>query len=182
MDAEKVWIQVIDRIQDWQKTGDGNVHNLIVSLRVAGYEVSFVPRGQERDFFTKVIEYLNQVAGTQFKPKFPSHNSRLIISRRNEGHNLDDFKKIIDRKTAQWKGTPAEIYLRPETLFSAKHFDNYLGEINRYGTIQQGNQGGFDAFAASIASAAKQAAGDHRDDASDAGAQGPDEDIDHVQL
>ena len=53
---------------------------------------------------------------------------RLIRSRLNEGFRLDDFKKVIDTKVAQWKGSPQmDKYLRPKTLFST-NFEGYFNE------------------------------------------------------
>jgi hypothetical protein len=45
----------------------------------------------------------------------------------SEGFTVDDFKRVIDHKTAQWLNDPKMTeYLRPETLFCAKKFEGYL--------------------------------------------------------
>ena len=41
---------------------------------------------------------------------------------------MDDFKKVIDKKCAEWKGGDMEKYLRPETLFKRSKFESYLNE------------------------------------------------------
>ena len=47
-----------------------------------------------------------------------------------EGHTVDDFKTVIDKKYAEWGQNPKmSKYLRPETLFSAEHFESYLNEV-----------------------------------------------------
>jgi len=74
-----------------------------------------------------VIDYLNTSASKNYKAN--SKNTLAAINARvNEGYVLDDFKKVISGKSAQWKNDPArEIYLRPETLFGNK-FEGYLNE------------------------------------------------------
>lgn len=52
---------------------------------------------------------------------------RLIAARLAEGFTLEDFKKVILKKSKQWKGTNMERFLRPETLFGTK-FEGYLNE------------------------------------------------------
>lgn len=78
--------------------------------------------------YKDIVEYLNKIAGTNYK-----HTTRktrdLIKARINEGFTIDDFKKVIDIKTAEWKDDPKmSKYIRPETLFSNK-FEGYLNQI-----------------------------------------------------
>ena len=54
----------------------------------------------------------------------------------------DDFKRVIDTKTAEWKGTDMEQYLRPETLFSASKFEGYLNQR----TIKKTSKNDFNNF------------------------------------
>ena len=52
-----------------------------------------------------------------------------LLKRLAEGFTIDDFKKVIDVKCAQWLNDPnMKKYLRPETLFKASHFESYLNE------------------------------------------------------
>ena len=72
------------------------------------------------------IAYLNQVANKRYK--FVDKTKRLLLARFKEGYTLDDFKQVIDIKTAEWKDSPEfSKYLRPETLFGSK-FDGYLNQ------------------------------------------------------
>ena len=72
------------------------------------------------------IVYLNQVANKRYK--FVDKTKRLLLARFKEGYTLDDFKQVIDIKTAEWKdSTEFSKYLRPETLFGSK-FDGYLNQ------------------------------------------------------
>ena len=72
------------------------------------------------------IVYLNQVANKRYK--FVDRTKRLLLARFKEGYILEDFKQVIDIKTAEWKDSPEfSKYLRPETLFGSK-FDGYLNQ------------------------------------------------------
>lgn len=73
----------------------------------------------------EIIDYLNKVCGTHYR--YGDKTIGLIKTRMKEGFTIDDFKKVIDKKFADWgKGDMAK-YLRPETLFGTK-FEGYLNE------------------------------------------------------
>ena len=56
-------------------------------------------------------------------------NLDLIEARLKTGASVDDCKAVIQRKVRDWRGDPKMAkYLRPETLFAARHFESYLGE------------------------------------------------------
>ncbi|HBC4234375.1 TPA: phage protein [Staphylococcus aureus] len=85
--------------------------------------------------YKEIIEYLNKKAGKHFK-----HNTAktkdFIKARWNQDFRLEDFKKVIDIKTAEWLNTDSDKYLRPETLFGSK-FEGYLNQkIQPTGTNQ----------------------------------------------
>jgi len=82
---------------------------------------------KEDNIYTEIIAYLNQKADRNYKDDTPKTRT-LIKARINENFTLDDFKKVIDNKTATWKGDNGyDKYLRPETLFGNK-FESYLNE------------------------------------------------------
>jgi uncharacterized phage protein (TIGR02220 family) len=74
----------------------------------------------------EIIDYLNEVANTQFK-----YNTKvtleLIKARLKEGYTINQFKEVIRKKTNQWKNTEFASYIRPLTLFSTK-FESYLNQ------------------------------------------------------
>ena len=75
-----------------------------------------------------VIDYLNEVLGTRYTYHSKTNNS-MIKARLDEGHTVDDFKAVIDKKYAQWHGDQKMSgFLRPETLFASSHFESYLNE------------------------------------------------------
>ena len=78
----------------------------------------------DKDLYKSIVEYLNQKAGTHYKPSSKATQTK-IHARLKEGFTLDNFKTVIDKKVAEWKGTEMEQYLRPETLFGTK-FEGYL--------------------------------------------------------
>ena len=104
-----------------------NVAKLAVSDSVS----DSVNESETTDFSSlsfRVIDYLNRKIGSKYKPD-NKKTIALIKARTKEGHAPEDFKKVIDTKTAQWiNDDKMKIYLRPETLFGTK-FESYLQEI-----------------------------------------------------
>lgn len=89
------------------------------------------------DTITEIITYLNSVLGTKYRVK-NKVTQKHINARLSEGYTLDDFKVVIDKKVDDWKGTEMEQYLRPETLFCAKHFESYLNaKINKKQVVKK---------------------------------------------
>ena len=76
--------------------------------------------------YEEIIEYLNQKAGTSFRSR-STDSRKHIHARLDEGFTLQDFKIVIDKKVAEWKGTDMAKYLRPATLFGSK-FEGYLNQ------------------------------------------------------
>ena len=73
---------------------------------------------------TQILNYLNEKAGTHYRDS--KETVKLINGRTKEGFTVDDFKKVIDKKVREWKGTEHAQYLRPSTLFAPSHFEEYL--------------------------------------------------------
>ncbi|MEK3955338.1 conserved phage C-terminal domain-containing protein [Psychrobacillus sp. FSL K6-1464] len=87
----------------------------------------------ELNIVSEIINYLNSKANKSFKPK-TSSAKKFINGRLRDGYTLDDFKRVIDVKVAQWLNNPEmNAYLRPSTLFSATNFENYLNENTKGG-------------------------------------------------
>lgn len=77
--------------------------------------------------YKEIIAYLNDKTGKSFKDK--SKDTRKHIRQKiDEGYTLEDFKKVIDTKTAEWIGTRWDMYLRPSTLFG-ENFEAYLNQM-----------------------------------------------------
>jgi uncharacterized phage protein (TIGR02220 family) len=97
------------------------------------------PRPLPKIPFSDIVSFLNEKAGTAFKPGTQSTKSH-IRARWAEGFRLEDFQAVIEHKTSEWK-TDAKMseFLRPVTLFGTK-FEGYLnaakagaGQQNLYG-------------------------------------------------
>lgn len=82
---------------------------------------------KQPEWASEVVDYLNEKTGKHFKAS-SSANVKFISARAKEGYTAEDFKKVIDTKVTEWKGTDMEQYLRPETLFSASKFEAYLNQ------------------------------------------------------
>ncbi|MDC2841629.1 conserved phage C-terminal domain-containing protein [Limosilactobacillus mucosae] len=74
-----------------------------------------------------IIDYLNEKTDSHYKATTPK-TKQLVQARLKEGFSVDDFKTVIDKKTATWlKDGKMNKYLRPLTLFGTK-FEDYLNE------------------------------------------------------
>lgn len=106
----------------------------------------------DKDPFKEIIAYLNERTGKSYR--LGKNTRKLINARLSEGYSVDDFKKVIDVKCAEWNGTDFEKYLQPSTLFAPSHFDEYLNtdmpkkprkqqrqmDISEYGQPKPGDQ------------------------------------------
>ena len=81
---------------------------------------------QEPIPFEEIISDLNTKAKKSFKHTTQATRN-FIKARWNEGYRIEDFKKVNTHQVKVWGPDPAmRQYLRPETLYCAKHFDSYL--------------------------------------------------------
>lgn len=74
----------------------------------------------------EIINYLN----IKSNKNFTTNNDFItnwIIELLDSGYTIDDFKKVIDNKSDEWRNDPEKRkYLRPGTLFNPKNFNKYL--------------------------------------------------------
>ncbi|PSL42158.1 putative phage replisome organizer/uncharacterized phage protein (TIGR02220 family) [Planomicrobium soli] len=90
--------------------------------------------------FVEIVNYLNDVASTNYRHQ-TQKTKDLIKARWKEGFRLEDFKRVVDTKTAEWIiDEKMAMYLRPTTLFGT-NFESYLNQkpkgANRPGSHQQ---------------------------------------------
>ena len=76
----------------------------------------------------QIISYLNEKAGTHFKPV---ESNIKFINARLKDYTEEDLKAVIDKKVKEWKNTQMQQYLRPETLFNATKFESYINGLER---------------------------------------------------
>ena len=74
-----------------------------------------------------IVAYLNEKTGSNYK--WQSKDTQKHISARiKDGYTFNDFKTVIDVKSAEWLGDmKMSRYLRPATLFGTK-FESYLNQ------------------------------------------------------
>lgn len=81
----------------------------------------------DNKYIVEIVNYLNDVTDKNFRHS-TKKTQTLIKARLREGFTVDDFKKVIDTKTKEWKNDKKmNQYLRPETLFGTK-FESYLNQ------------------------------------------------------
>lgn len=93
--------------------------------------------------YQQIIDYLNRKTGAHYKTSSKA-NQRLIKARFKEGYKLDDFKTVIDNKAFEWQHTDMWQFMRPSTLFSPSHFDDYLNANNLDKHKNKPTGGGYD--------------------------------------
>lgn len=84
------------------------------------------PKGENGEY-RMIVAYLNSKTGKSFKAS-NKETIAHINARKRDGFTIKDFYTVIDNKCSEWLGTEMEQYLRPETLFSPKHFESYLNQ------------------------------------------------------
>jgi uncharacterized phage protein (TIGR02220 family) len=91
---------------------------------IPGFEPS-ISEPQKSIPYTQILESLNSLTGKSYRRnnKFDS----LISARWNEGFREVDFEYVARVKTLEWRGTPEEKYLRPETIYGPK-MDGYRNQ------------------------------------------------------
>src|SRR5699024_8388563 len=95
--------------------------------------------------YSEIVEYLNLKADKQYRATTKKTQS-LIKARVNEGFGVDDFKKVIDNKAAEWKNdNDMNKFLRPETLFGNK-FEGYLNQEVKKSLVDIGYNPEVDSF------------------------------------
>ena len=107
-----------------------DITNITVSVSESVYVSD---KEKEKDILSdqvdEIVGYLNEKLGTNYKSSTKSTRQQ-IKARLDEGHTVEDFKTVIDKKVKAWKDDPKmSQYLRPETLFRPGHFESYLNEI-----------------------------------------------------
>lgn len=109
-----------------QTTNNNSTNNDLTNIDSTYIDENILSGNPTAYPYKDVIDYLNQRTGKNYKST-TKKNQTVIRARTDEGFSLDNFKRVIDNKVAEWKGTNMEKYLRPETLFGTK-FEGYLNQ------------------------------------------------------
>lgn len=81
----------------------------------------------------EVLQFLNDKTKRKFRGLDgrgrPTPNLKFIVARLESGATVQDCKTVVARKFREWSSDDKmRMYLRPETLFNATKFEQYLGE------------------------------------------------------
>ena len=76
-----------------------------------------------------IIGFLNFTTNQNYR-KTGKATRKIINARLDDKYSVEDLKNIISSKSKGWLGTDQQIYLRPETLFSASKIEGYLNAAN----------------------------------------------------
>lgn len=108
------------------RTVNKNVkENNISNINNTNINNIYSPAKAEQIPYEEIIDYLNLKIDAHYKST-TKKTKDSIKARFNEGFTLEDFKKVIDKMTMEWKdNNKMKVYLRPETLFGTK-FESYL--------------------------------------------------------
>jgi uncharacterized phage protein (TIGR02220 family) len=123
-----------------------NNANAMQTDAIKGKEI----KEKENIYIVEIVEYLNSVCGKRFSPKTEGQIKYIRARLGEEGITVEDLKRVIDTKAAQWLGTDNEKYLRPSTLFNSEKFEGYLNEKStrvNIGTHNKQNEEGEDFLA-----------------------------------
>lgn len=121
--AEAVPRQCREAAGEGEGEGEGENH------RAIAHPADFDDPAEQivRDVAAQAVAHLNRRCRRKFKDDSPA-TLRLVRARMREGHTAADFIAVVDNK-AHWMTDPKmRRYLRPETLWCAKHFESYLNE------------------------------------------------------
>ena len=76
----------------------------------------------------RTIRYLNSVTNESHDPTHYANGTFTMLENLiSKGFIFEDFKKVIDLKWNEWKGSKFQQYVRPTTIFGTK-FETYLNE------------------------------------------------------
>jgi uncharacterized phage protein (TIGR02220 family) len=92
------------------------------------WDISPPKMGKALDTMAEIaLKHLNFTAKTRFRPV--KVNLTMIKAILASGVTLHDIAAVNARLVKKWKNTEMEQYLRPKTIYAAKNFEQYLGDL-----------------------------------------------------
>lgn len=89
--------------------------------------------------YKEFFKFFKETTGKRYTAT--NNNKKLINARLNEGATKQDFYLITKHKAIQWKDNDKmNKWLKPDTLFIPKHFENYLNEAEAYFSAEPQNK------------------------------------------
>lgn len=113
---------LVQRFRKWWQRQDKETQEAIREI-VNGDDVTVT-----KEQAAEVLMFLNLKTGRNYRAV--ETNLRKVRAILKTGVTVQQMKAVIAKKCRDWRGDEKmEQYLRPETLFRASKFENYLGEI-----------------------------------------------------
>lgn len=107
--------------------GNENIYTTDNSNTSRDREIAKREREERKQLISSIVDYLNTKTGKRFRSDTQG-TTKYINARLNEGYTYEDFIKVIDTKTSEWKNTDFEKFLCPDTLFNSEKFPKYLNQ------------------------------------------------------
>ena len=128
-------IIVVPQILIGQCTDFGRDYRLVVNktLKTKDHKTTVTMTKKDTHLMWKrqILYHMNSVLGLEGVNSI--RTTIGMVSRFNDGANLEDCLRIIDYKFAEWGNDDyMSQYIRPKTLFSATHFPEYLRMANMW--------------------------------------------------
>jgi len=118
---------VVNNTSSFNNTSINNIKDNGI-LKNADTPVKKKPVDKYKEQVHEVIKYLNEKANKSFRLDTKAHHG-FIKGRLKDGYTVDDLKRVIDIKTAQWLNDDRmNEFLRPKTLFNTTNFEGYVNE------------------------------------------------------
>lgn len=90
----------------------------------------------------QILDHLNAKANRDYR--HVQSNMKLIRARLTEGATPTEMRAVIDLKVTEWAKNPKMAqYLRPDTLFNATKFAQYVGQLKAGVPIGERSEEGF---------------------------------------
>lgn len=81
---------------------------------------------ENASFSVQCLKIYNETMGRNLCSMPPK--SAECLNLRKDRYTLDEVSGMVKMKREQWTGTKMEPYLKPTTIFSPEHFDEYMEE------------------------------------------------------
>lgn len=130
-------IYINNNISNAKDTNNKDIDNALDKLNKKE-KVNQKEKDEHADEVCMIVDYLNKKTGAKYSPD-RQDTKRKINGRLNEGFTIDDFKRVIDCKVAEWTGTDMARYIQPSTLFAVGHFEEYLEQARKTRTYKVGD-------------------------------------------
>lgn len=116
---------------DVMTPGDTDVTDNNININNINNNSDDVKKNNKYNFnYKEFFKFFQETTGRNYTAT--NNNKKIINARLNEGFTEQDFYLITKYKSMQWKDNDMHKWLKPDTLFIPKHFENYLNEAKEF--------------------------------------------------